>query len=215
MKVKFIVFSLLSSLALNAQMRDKNGIELSVFTGVNSSTYYGDVSFKTNNAIYSPAFGINADFYSNDRWSVKMGFEYQTLGSQIDDFKKIEGKDVFSTLNQKLHFINLPINANYHFGYYRNWNLNFGPSISFLAKATTDGEKVDIENFLKKQVGFNIGIGYKFEITDRFSLAVEHQEYISITSNYSGLKQFTPFVGNVSGSFNVRAIYYFKDKERR
>ena len=205
---KITLIALFFSGILNAQIRDKNDIELSASLGLASSNYYGDISLQNNQALYSPTFGIRADFYSNNRWSFLLGLEYRTFGSKIIDSYFGYEYNYSRTSTEKLNFIQIPFNANWHFGSQRNWNLNFGPVVSYLQSAYFDNRKIDTNGIRDTQVGLGFGIGYKFKISEQISLGIEHQEYISFLSNIAQ-NQYTPFIGNVGGSLEVRFIYNF------
>lgn len=205
---KITLITLFFSGILNAQIRDKNDIELSASLGLASSNYYGGISFQNNQALYSPIFGIRADFYTNNRWSFLLGLEYRTFGSKIINTYYGYGYNYSSTSIEKLNYIQIPFNANWHFGSQRNWNLNFGPVLSYLQSTSDNLKDVGLTGIRDTQVGLGFGIGYKFKITEQISLGIEHQEYISFLSNIAQT-QYTPFIGNVGGSFEVRFIYNF------
>lgn len=70
---------------------------------------------------------------------------------------------------ERINYLTLPVNANWHFGSTRRWNLNFGPSIGYLLSADGNGRDLK-DKFNKTQIGFNTGIGYKMEITNQISV---------------------------------------------
>ncbi|RRJ90077.1 porin family protein [Paenimyroides tangerinum] len=212
MNKKIIVISLLATFATKAQIKKKNDIELSASLGLASSNYYGDISLHNNQSIYTPTYGVRADFYSNNRWSFLLGLEYRTFGSKIKSEHFVNGYIYSNSITEKLNYIHIPFNANWHFGSDRNWNLNFGPVLSYLQAVSINKQKSDMTGIRDTQVGFGFGIGYKFKITEQISLGIEHQEYISFFSNIHKT-QYTPFIGNVGGSFNVRFIYNLGSKK--
>ena len=199
---KTLLFALLASFAVNAQVREKGEIEVSPFIGISSANYFGDVGMM-NEAVINPYFGANLDFYLNNRWSLKTGIEYQTMGSQGESY----GFYGFESFEEKLNFISLPIHANYHFSKNRRWYLNFGPTINFLTEATSNG--IDMkEGITPVQLGLGLGIGYKIYVNERFSIGIDHQEYIGFTNNLkSSYNNNNFFIGNIFGSFNVKAIF--------
>lgn len=210
MQKKYTLIAFLTFIYSNAQIHDKNDIEISGIFGVASSNYYGNSSLKDNQSIFNLSYGINFDFYGDDRWSFRTGFEFKTFGSKFRNYNYSNIK-VYDT-EEKYQYIFVPLFANWHFGSQRNWNLNFGPTLSFLQSGTHDGVKVTTKGLRKKQIGFGIGIGYKFELSNNFSIAIEHQEYFSITSNTYMQFFNSPFIGNYSGSFDVRLVYTLKSK---
>lgn len=210
---KITLLALFIGITLNAQVRDENDIELSVSLGLASSNYYGDISLQNNESIYSPTFGIRADFYANNRWSFLLGLEYRTFGTKTLGQYYANNNFHNVSIKEKLNYIHIPFNANWHFGSNRNWNLNFGPALSFLQNTSVNGEKLSTTGLMKTQVGFGFGIGYRFKISEQISIAIEHQEYISFTSNIA-YNKYTPHIGNYGGSFDVRFIYNFTSNKQ-
>jgi opacity protein-like surface antigen len=65
--------------------------------------------------------------------------------------------------------------ANWHFGSKRNWYLNFGPYVGFLVDAEDSEFELDLKDaFNSIDFGLALGIGYKFEISDRTKLYIEY-----------------------------------------
>jgi hypothetical protein len=190
MKTKLLITAILFSTFGFSQNREKGTIELTPTIGYASANYYGE-NVINNDAISSVTFGVNGDYFFNDRWSLRTALAYQTMGTQ------------FSSYKEELKYLTIPVNANWHFGSTRKWNLNFGPSIGFImsAKNNQGGEFKELIN--PTQFGFNFGIGYKIEINDDFSILIDHQEMIGL--NKIG-KNSDSYVGNVFGSFNVGAV---------
>ena len=215
---KTFLFAVLASSAVNAQIRERNDIEIAPFIGINSSNYYGDVSLNNSNkALYTPVFGVTADFYINNRWSLRTGLEYQTLGSSVYTSELINNPQDnyyyrYFYESEKLNFVAIPIHANIHIGKSRNWHINFGPTVSFLTGANFGGEKVEIDNLRKEHFGFGLGFGYRFNIHENFSLGIEHQEYISFTNNLNTFNSYGSFIGNIAGNFSVKAIFKLGSK---
>ena len=216
-----LIIALLTSFITNAQVREKNDIEIAPFIGINSSNYYGDISYigTSNKALYTPVFGVTADFYMNNRWSLRTGLEYQTLGSSVYSYDFINNPQDnnyyrYFYENEKLNFVVVPIHANIHIGKSRNWHINFGPTVSFLTGANFGGEKVEIDNLRKEHIGFGLGFGYRFNIHENFSLGIEHQEYISFTNNLNTFNSYNSFIGNIAGNFSVKAIFKITSSEK-
>lgn len=211
MNKKIIVVALITAFSAKAQIKEKSDIEISAIIGLTSSDFYGAPSASQFDPIYTPTFGINADYYANNRWSLRLGVEYRTFGAKNEIFDGYVNR-IF-VAKQKLNYIFVPIHANWHFGKNRNWNLNFGPSVSFLESYSFNGTKGSTENFTKGQIGLGLGIGYKFELSEKFSIGIEHQEYIS----FMGILKKEPYnsyYGNVGGGFNVRFIYNLNSQKK-
>lgn len=189
--MKKIILSALAVFAFgfaNAQLREKGEIEIVPQIGVISANYYGGESGDGNSAITSASFGVGANYFFNDRWSLLSGLIYQPMGTETSVYK------------DELKYITIPVNASWHFGSTRKWNLNFGPSIGFLTSAETNG--VDVKDDVNStQIGLNVGIGYKIEISDNFSLLIDYQ---SLTGLTDAAKDFS--VKNTAGTFNLGAV---------
>lgn len=187
-KITLLAF-LAFGFATHAQQREKGTIEIIPQIGLSISDYYGkDVSSDSQTAISSINVGVGGDYYFNNRWSLRSGLLFQTMGS--DGAFAIE----------ELRYLSVPINANWHFGSTRKWNLNFGPSVGFLTSAKAAG--VDIkDSFNTTQIGLNLGIGYKIEVSPKFSILVDYQAMAGLSN---ATKDFT--VKNSTGSLNVGAV---------
>jgi len=192
--MKKLVLSLAAVLTFGlalAQEREKGTIELAPFVGYLSANYYGEANMN-NSALGSVNLGVNADYFFNDRWSLKSGLFYQTNGT-----------DLGANYQEKLNYVTLPVNANWHFGSTRKWNLNFGPSIGFLTSAKSINGR-DIKEFVKPtQIGINIGIGYKIFINEKLSILIDHQEMLGVSKID---KTGNTSLKNVNSSFNIGAV---------
>ena len=189
-KIIFVAVAALSFGFANAQSREKGTIELIPQIGYSSANYYGSDVDSGNKPLSTVTYGVGADYFFNDRWSLRSGLLYQTMGTET------------SSITEKLNYLTIPVNANWHFGSTRKWNLNFGPSVGFITSAETNG--VDIKDLVNStQIGLNIGIGYKIEVSENFSILVDYQ---SLTGLSDITKDSNFNVKNAFGSFNVGAV---------
>lgn len=175
----------------NAQSREKGDIELIPQIGYSSANYYGDQIGSVNEYLSAITFGVGGDYYFNDRWSVRSGILFQTMGTAIGNSE------------EQLKYLTVPVNANWHFGGTRKWNLNFGPSVGFLMSAKADG--LDIKDAANAtQIGLNVGIGYKIEINEKISILLDYQSLsgLSAVAKDTDLK-----FKNTFGSFNVGGVF--------
>jgi hypothetical protein len=160
----------------NAQIKEKGTIEITPKIG--SSSFFENNEGKSTDSNAGIQIGVSGDYYFNNRWSLRSGFVVDKMGGKYySGFNKFE---------DKLNYLSIPINANWHFGSTRKWNLNFGLSPSFLTNATTEyngmSQKItstDMESF---QLGFTYGIGYKIEITKKFGLLIDGQFFDGLTN---------------------------------
>lgn len=188
-KIILTTVAILSFGFANAQSREKGTIELTPQIGYANSNFYGDSDIFAD-PLTSVTYGVGADYFFNDRWSLRSGLIMQTMGA-VDDFDQ----------ELKLQFLTIPVNANWHFGSTRKWNLNFGPSIGFLTSAKLESEDVK-DKINSTEIGLNVGIGYKIQVSSKFSILIDYQ-------NVSGLnKAFkeNSSAKNAFGGFNVGAV---------
>lgn len=192
-KIILTIAVALTATFANAQLREKGAIELAPQIGFSSSNYYGGDVGSENDPISGVAFGVGADYFFNNRWSLRSGLMFQKMGTEISsvDYK------------EELNYITIPLNANWHFGSTRKWNLNFGPSIGFLTSAKANGTDVK-DQANTTQVGFNIGIGYKIEVSPKFSVLIDYQGLAGLTDVS---KDSDVSFKNNYGSFNVGGVF--------
>ena len=188
-KIIFVAVAALSFGFANAQSREKGTIELIPQIGYGASNFYGDSDISAD-PLSSISYGVGADYFFNDRWSLRSGILVQTMGA-------VDSAD--SEL--KLQYLSVPVNANWHFGSTRKWNLNFGPSIGFLTSAKV--ESVDVKDAFKStQIAFNIGIGYKIEVSEKFSILIDYQSVTGLSKAFDEGSS----AKNSYGSFNLGAV---------
>ena len=189
-KITLTIVAIFAFSIANAQLREKGATELTPKIGYSSSNYYGN-NGSGNSTLSKVAFGVNADYFFNNRWSLRSGLDFQTMGSQ------------FYGVEEKLNYLTIPVNANWHFGSTRKWNLNFGPSIGFLLSAKDND--TDIKYLANTtQIGLNIGIGYKIEISKQASILIDYQ---SITGLSDVSKSSDTTIKNSFGVFNIGGVF--------
>lgn len=188
MKKIILAMAILCVGMTQAQQREKGTIEIIPHIGFTISDFSGSDA-NDNGAVSSLNLGVGVEYYLNNRWSIRSGLNYETMGSDIDD--TILG----------LSYLTVPLNANWHFGKTRKWNLNFGPSVGLLTYAKLGDVNVK-DDFNKLQVGLNVGIGYKFELTKKLSLLVDYQAMAGLTDASKDLN-----IKNNYGSLNVGAVF--------
>ena len=193
----FLLATLLCVGAAIGQVKEKGAIEITPKLGYSS---YAEVTSKGNtNSKSGIAIAVTADFYLSNRWSLRSGFSLDQMGSKTNAQNFI-GED-------KLNYFTIPVNANWHFGSTRKWNLNFGLSPSFLTSASYVENGVERE-FPKEviksfQLGVSYGIGYKIEITKKFGILLESQFFSGVTEiAYISNNSFK----NAGGSYNIGGV---------
>lgn len=207
MKKLILGLIVLTSIHSFSQLRAKGDTEIALKIGYSSANYYSTEELD-NSPISGLNFGIESDYFFNNRWSLHSGILFQKMGSNVtNDYK------------EKLNYITIPINANWHFGSTRKWYLNFGPSIGFITSAKAEFKQMntfdpveigfntganDIKDLVNAfQLGLNYGIGYKIFINDKFSLSIDYQGMTGL-SEVPKESDFT--LKNVYSSFNIGGV---------
>lgn len=198
--MKRILLSLvaLASFSLtNAQMKERGVIEITPKIGISSFTEINENDNTNSNS--EVELGATIDFYFNNRWSLRSGLIANKMGGKYD----YSG----DSYEDKLNYVTIPINANWHFGSTRKWNLNFGLSPSFLSSAKVDingsTENLPDDIIESFQLGLTFGIGYKIEVTERFGILIDAQFFSGLTNiNKASSAKIT----NSGNSFNVGGV---------
>jgi hypothetical protein len=188
--VSIALLALLGFGGLSAQERTKGEVEITPFIGYQESFFNGD---NVSELDYRGAikFSANVDYFFNDRWSLRSGLIYDSMGGKGFGYEAI------------LDYLNIPLNANWHFGSTRKWNLNFGITPGFLISAKEDKE--DIKEYLASfQLGTSFGIGYKLTISENFSLLFDVQNLLGITNI---IEKDTFDRLNAGYSFNIGGVF--------
>ena len=194
MRIIFLLFIGLivsTTTLVQAQERESGTIEIIPNIGFSSAMIFGESSPRKE-PIFDLQYGILGEIYFSDRWSIRSGLSFFTMGAS-DPYSKL-----------KLDYLNIPINANWHFGNERNWNFNFGITPGFLTKAIDDDENVEVfyESF---QLAFSYGVGYKIEVSDRFGILIDLQGIVGITNNL--VDELKLKRRNVGASINVGGVF--------
>jgi hypothetical protein len=187
LKIFYIAIFLVTSINLYSQIRDKGTFEITPKIGKSVSNYY--VSGNRSSTLSSINFGISGDFYLNNRWSLNSGLLYQRMGGKT----YAEEYDI--------DYLNIPVNANWHFGSTRKWNLNFGFAPSF----KIGGKNPNILNseIKNSQIGITLGIGYKIKISNKLGIMIDYQFFSGMT-NISNDEIYD--IKNKNGNFNIGMI---------
>ncbi len=171
---KKITLLLMALLPLGVYSQAKGNIEFGVGVGYSNSSLDATAN-DYNSYDYRSSYNVSvfADFYFNDRWSIRGRVFYDRKGYNNEELVDSEGYSAFT--NVELNYITVPVTANWHFGRKRNWYLNFGPYVGFLAGVKETRYNVDIkENYNKVDGGLAFGIGVKIPLNNKFRLFIEY-----------------------------------------
>ena len=207
MKKAFTFAFLFICFAASTQVRSKNDMETTAFIGY-SSFWYNDELARDSGSIESVNFGLLGDYYFNEIWSFRTGFTYQKMGGSDLNY----GTDFPADGQEKLGYINIPLNANWHVCRKRNLNLNFGFTPSFLVdtKGTypaTGLNSVDLrelEIVHRFQIGASAGVGYKIPVSEYISLLADYQMFVGLTN--TSKKNDTTLM-NTGYNFNLGCVF--------
>ena len=184
----YLIIFLSFTVNVYSQVREKGAVELTPKIGYSNFKYYmyGHPSL----ALKSVNFGITGDYYLTEAWSIRTGILYQKMGGQTFDSK------------YELDYLNIPINANWHFGSTRKWNLNFGLLTGFKISNADDQNIFGIKS-KGNQTAINWGIGYKFEVNNQIGILLDYQ-FLAGTTNIDRDKIYS--LKNKGGNLNVGVV---------
>lgn len=193
----------------NAQIKEKGTFEMTPKFGFSRFYEANDNGYTNENSAVE--FGVTTDYYFNNRWSFRSGLIFDKMGGKYSANAPIDYiYDIYSTPQQyqyyedKLNYLSIPINANWHFGSTRKWNLNFGLSPSFLLDAKVNNTEIPKNTIESFQLGLTFGIGYKIEITQKFGILVDFQGFAGMTNiNKASNAEIT----NGGSSFNIGGVF--------
>lgn len=186
-----LVWIILLSRVLIAQENSTGTIEITPNIGYTSTFLNGDEidDLGSRNSFQFSVFG---DYYFNKRWSIKLGLSYFSMGATIP----------IARLN--LDYLNIPLNANWHFGKAKSWNLYFGIAPGFLLNGKMNGE--DVKDFYKPfQLAISYGLGYKIKISNNFSILIDGYGLIGLSNIIKDPDGFTRL--NAGGSVNLGGVF--------
>lgn len=130
--------------------------------------------------------GVSVALPLSSRWSVSTGIFYSYHSSDID----VSLDNQSYTIDQKLHFLGIPLNANYKV--YENKRFKIYTSAGGAAekmvsgKQTTEGVKNDVK-MNKLQWSANTHVGAEYKATDKIGIYVEPGASYYF-NNHSGVK---------------------------
>jgi opacity protein-like surface antigen len=180
----------------------KGDVEFGAGIGISFSTVSSDEIDAGTITGFNAAF--SADYFFNDRWSIKGKLIYDQKGFGDAYFIDIDG--TYET-DIRLTYVTIPVMANWHFGANRQWYLNFGPYASFLmsAKETEGGNDVK-DGFNSNDFGLEIGIGVKIPLNDQLKLYIEYED----SAGLSNINKGDGDLRNTRGGFNVGLNFILK-----
>jgi len=204
-KMKKLVLIGLFVLGFSAVAQEKGNVEFGVTVGYSSANVTtGYFQSETSSGFNA---GVSAEYYFSDRWGIKGRILYDQKGWDKGYF--IDENDNSFPADYSLNYITVPVMANWHFGRKRNWYLNFGPYIGFLANATESSADTDVkEGFCSTDFGLSYGIGVKIPVSNKMKLSLEFDGQEGFSDVFKVNQNSA--VRNYRGSFNVGLLFLMK-----
>lgn len=199
--MKNIIFTSIAliAVAFSTSAQRKGNVEFGFNTGLNSSFIsdsWGSTDVRTNfNA------GAAADFYLSESWSIKIKGIYDRKGWN-NDLINVDGTTYRTNL--AVDYITIPVMANWHFGYSRNWYINFGPYVGFLVNAEETAFKTDAKEMFKNtDAGLALGLGVKIPLSKFAKLFIEYDVQSGFTEIFTDDYDNGDNATNTRGALNV------------
>lgn len=215
MKKSLLFFFFFTSLLVSAQ----NDIILSVTSGATLSNIRGNEIAKQNDYDFNYVGGIDIEKPFNSNFSFVTGLHYDNKSFKNEiEFSRFNNFDPLINNSKRkikltLQYLTIPILFRYYIDKENSFYINSGPYIGFFLNTTTrvEGDKIKDDSnevFKTLDLGWSLGIGKKFKITEKNNLTVELRDNLGL-SNISDV----PVQGNgtvKTNSFNLLVGYEFK-----
>ncbi|HTI58218.1 porin family protein [Mucilaginibacter sp.] len=204
MKKILTAILILSGIYTTALAQAPNNGEFGINVGLNTSSVQYSGTGENSDYKVGVNFGISGEYYFSDRWGVKAKVIYDQKGwgngfIQLEDGTEIDG------VNYHLNYFTVPIMANWHFGRKRNWYLDFGPYVGFLASANESSNSADIKPlFTSTDVGIAFGLGVKVPVSRTASVFFEYDGQGGLNNVF---KDSDGTFQNIRSSFNVGLLF--------
>jgi hypothetical protein len=204
MKKFLTAILILSGIYTTAFAQAPNNGEFGINVGLNTSSVQYSGTGENSDYKVGVNFGISGEYYFSDRWGVKAKVIYDQKGwgngfIQLEDGTEIDG------VNYHLNYFTVPIMANWHFGRKRNWYLDFGPYVGFLASANESSNSADIKPlFTSTDVGIAFGLGVKVPVSRTASVFFEYDGQGGLNNVF---KDSDGTFQNIRSSFNVGLLF--------
>ena len=198
-KISILIIALLACIQL-VKAQSYNKTHFSVNVGINGSQIT-DNNDRSTDGVAGLNAGIAVDQYFSRNWSLNVGLNYQQKGYGngfvvFDDGTELDGVDY------RLNYLTVPVLASLHFGYHRNWYVNFGPYVGFLLSASESSNSVfnakSYFNTVDGGLAFNVGV--KLPINRQTKFFIEAGGQGGVVNVY---KDSDYSLQNVTTSLNV------------
>jgi hypothetical protein len=200
-KILVTLFIILGFYGISHAQR-RGDLQFGITVGGNVS-YVQDGDYNTSSALGGFNAGLSADYYFSRTWSLKVEARYDQKGFGGGTLYDDQGNDIGDNVNFRLNYVTVPVLASVHFGYNREWYVDFGPYVSFLttATATNYGNEDVKSSFNNTDGGFDVAIGVKLPISPRAKFFIELGGEAGVGNVFSG--GYGSSVQNYSNNLNV------------
>lgn len=200
--IQVLLVTLFVSAAAIAQGR--GSVEVGFNTGYNASYINNYDDYLEYRGGYN--FGASLDFYFSQEWSIKIKGIYDKKGWN-NDVIDVDG-ETFAT-NVDLTYLTVPLMANWHFGDYYDWYIDFGPYMGFLLDAEDTRFGYDIkDNFNETDFGVAAGLGVKVPLSNYVKLNLEYDFQVGLTDAL--VYDYGQNIRNVRHGFNFGLNFLLK-----
>lgn len=184
----------------NCCFAQENKLEFGAHFGLNSSSVItsGNSSFHSSQII-GDNFGISANYFFSNSWSIKTNVNYEEKGWQDGFFNS-----AYDNVKFRLNYITVPILVDWHFTKSHSWYLGFGPYIGVLTNSTSHVAYLDINGSISKlDDGLAFAFGKKIHISNSIGLFVELSGQGGINHVFKDYPGDGTIVRNISESADV------------
>jgi hypothetical protein len=182
MKKIFTTLLIVLGFATIASAQTKSNVEFGVNVGYNESYVIDSYSGANSSWVNGFNVGVSADYYFNPAWSLKVKAIYDQKGWGDGYLTDDQGNTAYG-VNYKLNYLTVPVLANWHFGRTRNVYLDFGPYVGFLLNAKDNIGDTDLKPFFNStDAGLDVGIGFKFPVSNTAKFFVEFDGQAGVTN---------------------------------
>ncbi len=180
-KILITILVILGAYSATFAQQTKGDVELGIYAGFSYANVSGGGLVNAGNKSGFNA-GVAADFYFSNRWSLKTKLIFDQKGWGDGFFSTVNDNNSNFKTDYRLNYITLPVMANWHFGKKRNWYLNFGPYVGYLAAAKATDISTDVKDYFHNtDFGIAAGIGTKIRLSDNIKLLLEYDEQAGLT----------------------------------
>lgn len=186
----------------------KGKVEMGFSGGYNATNITHDFKiYGLSDSRHGFNFGVSADYYFSDDWSIKAKCMYETKGWDNDLIQISDESDPvvrYESTNIRLNYITIPVMIAFHIYENRtNGYVNAGPYIGFLKNAKETRFNTDIkDNFDKVEGGISYGFGGKFPVSNKFKFFVEYDVQLGLTGMFRNENRYISVRHAVNAGIN-------------